>query len=204
MSDGAHLELLARASSATVGSCPVTYGSGRSAGTSKPSRRSRSRRPSSGMSTVSDERRVAGLARLGDVVERALPVAQDVELEPARRGAAAAAISSCALVVIVETHMSVPAAARGARGRDLALRVEQPLHRERRDERAASRRASRARVVAVETSADVDEHPRPEAPARRRRRRSPGASPRRPRRPRSSTRPSGRPSRLRARSSRRR
>ncbi len=109
------------------------------------------------------DRGVAARARLGDVVERALPVAEDVELQPARSVAA----GRRDLVVGARRDRRDaehrPGRRGGARGRRLALGVEQALHREGRDEerhrdRGAEHGRGRGHL------ADVDEHARPEAP----------------------------------------
>ena len=61
--------------------------------------------------------------------------------------------------------MIVPAAVRGPRHRDLAVRVRDPLECDRRDEHAAARSRWPRTVVAVVQAVDVDEHARPELPA---------------------------------------
>ena len=112
-----------------------------------------------------DESRVAALATLGDVVERPLPVAQDVELEPPRRVTGRLGDVGVRARGDRRDAEERVRGGRGACGRELALGVEQPLHREgrnaerHRDGRPEERRLERDR-------ADVDEHPRPQPPAR--------------------------------------
>jgi len=107
---------------------------------------------------------VAALPCLRQMVERALPVADDVELEPARR----VACRRRDLGVRARRggrDAEEGACGRGsARGRDLAVGVEQTLHREGRDEQrhrdGGSQHGGRGRHFG-----DVDEHARAEAPA---------------------------------------
>ena len=126
-------------------------------------RRSRSRRPSNGASTVSTSAREPGLARLRDQLARDALVAEDVELEPAA-APPIAATSAGVEVASVERHMIVPAAFAARAIADLAVGMRDALERDRRDEQrhrhlvAEHRRRGRARV-------DVDEHARPELPA---------------------------------------
>ena len=177
----------------------ATAGAVTSGGTTKPVRKSRSRRPARGASTVSAIASKPALDRLVDQRPGHPAVAEAVELEPARRRRR------------LRGDLARP------RGRDRRQAHDRPggrrgpRHRRprRRGRRAAGRRparpaaASRPRlpstVVARAHLADVDQHPRAQLPAPRTRRRCRAACARRRRRRRSSR---ARPARARSAASR--
>ena len=112
-------------------------------GIAKPSRRSRSRRPMSGRSTVSTTRRSRPLApRRGGRASGRGRVGRRAGASAARRRRPAS--SACRNDVSVGTADERAGGGCRARGGPLRLGIEQPLQRERRDAERASRRPRRA------------------------------------------------------------
>ena len=110
------------------------------------------------------ERRVAALTRLGDVIECALPIAEDVELQPAR--SVAGGFRDLVVRTAGDRRDAHHRAERGgcARCCNFAFRIEQPVHRERRHEQGhRDRRPEDGR--GGRDGCDVDEDARAEQPA---------------------------------------
>ena len=138
----------------------LTPGMSMPGGTAKPVRRSRSRRPARGASTVRTSALIAAVDGLVDQRVGHAAVAQHVELKPARRRRARRRRPRAAVAVAsVETHISVPApaAARAIPGSPSgwAMRCRATGRDEHRHRDLGAQDGRRGRDVA-----DVDQHAR--------------------------------------------